>query len=213
MNKQKGRKIPVNVVSRDNKGASLLDNHIAEVSQGATLQHDNPESDLVLNDRRNVEHNSQNVAEVAAPEELEDSDKDIIDWRERAKRLQAEMENYRKRQNRLAEERIAQEKEWLLRKFLGIVDNLEQALAHARDSEAQGFKVVYAAMLALLRSEGVEPITALGKPFDPDWHEAVAMVPAVPKQQQDMVVVDEELKGYRIGERLLRPARVIVAKK
>ena len=68
-------------------------------------------------------------------------------------------------------------------------------------------------MLALLRSEGVEPIAALGKPFDPDWYEAVATVPAMPGQEHDMVVVEEEAKGYRIGERLLRPARVIVAKK
>ncbi len=138
-----------------------------------------------------------------------------VDWRDMALRLQAEMDNYRKRQERRAEDRIHDEKARLLRGFLSVMDNLEQALAHLQRDDAlfQGVRVTYDGMQALLRIEGVENIPALGQPFDPTWQEAVAMIPAQPDQEHEMMVLAEEQKGYRLGERLLRPARVVVAKK
>ncbi len=141
-----------------------------------------------------------------------------VDWRERAMRLQAEMENYRKRQRRLADERVAREREALLFRFLSVVDNLEKVLSHIdEDNPAyHGIRVTYDAAKALLRVEDVEPIQAVGKPFDPNWHDAVTVISAQPGQEEEMLVIDEELKGYRIGggpeARLLRPSRVVVAK-
>jgi molecular chaperone GrpE len=141
-----------------------------------------------------------------------------VDWRERAMRLQAEMENYRKRQRRLADERVAREREALLFRFLSVVDNLEKVLSHIdEDNPAyHGIRVTYDAAKALLRVEDVVPIQAVGEPFDPDWHDAVTVIPAQPGQEEEMLVIDEALKGYRIGDgpeaRLLRPARVVVAK-
>lgn len=138
-----------------------------------------------------------------------------VDWCDRALRLQAEMDNYRKRQQKLAEERVAREKGALLEKFLGVVDNLERIIAHLRpdDSYDQSVRVAYDALLNLLRAEDVTPLETAGVPFDPAWHEAVGTTPAPPDQEADMVVIAEEKRGYRWGDRLLRPAQVIVAQK
>ena len=138
-----------------------------------------------------------------------------VDWRDQDLRLRADMDNYRRRQQRLAEDQIAQAKAALLLKYLGVLDSLERVVAHLRPDDAydQSVRVTYDQMLKVLRSEGVEPIAAVGEPFDPARHEAVAMVSAPDHQKEDLLVIDEEQRGYCLGEQLLRPARVIVAKK
>lgn len=137
-----------------------------------------------------------------------------FDWKDRALRLQAEMQTYRQRQQRWAEEQVVEEKSALLLSFLEVVDNLEQALKHlsAGDPTHQGVQLAYDALLRMLMREGVERVFAQGRPFDPDVHEAVAVVPAPPRQREDMRVVEVTQPGYRYKDRVLRPAKVIVAK-
>jgi molecular chaperone GrpE len=135
-------------------------------------------------------------------------------WRDRALRLQAEIENFRKRQQRLSEERIAAGRERLLRAFLGIADDLERALnadGVDADSLRQGVDLTYQAMMRLLDQEGAEPIQAEGQPFDPSWHEAVGTLPHQDAGVEPDTVIKVMQAGYRLGDRLLRPARVIVA--
>ncbi|MGC9468208.1 MAG: nucleotide exchange factor GrpE [Anaerolineae bacterium] len=137
-----------------------------------------------------------------------------VDWQDAAMRLKAEMENYRKRQKRWAEDEVEQEKARLLRKFLEVVDNLEYALNHLdpQDPAHQGVQLAYEGILSLLLREGVERIFAQGRPFDPNRHEAVAVVPASRGQIEDMRVVEVMSPGYQYGGRVLRPAKVVVAK-
>jgi molecular chaperone GrpE len=160
-------------------------------------------------------------------------------WRERALRLQAEMENYRKRQQRLAQDEIEAERQRLLRAFLRVVDDLERALqsttsrrldgtghrlgsgtpqAEAVASPAngdralrQGIELTHRAALQFLQNEGVERFAAEGQPFDPNWHEAVATVSRDGGKATPRTVVQVVEPGYRLGDRLLRPARVVVA--
>jgi len=66
-------------------------------------------------------------------------------------------------------------------------------------------------MCNLLEREGITPIATVGAPFDPHVHEAVAVVPGTAEQGAESVVVEEVRRGYRQGERVLRPARVVVA--
>ena len=144
-------------------------------------------------------------AEVVEPE--------LEEWRDRALRLQAEMENFRKRQQRMAEMRILEERERLLRAFLVVTDNLERALGAGKvdvDSLRRGVSVTYEAAMRLLDQEGVEPIAAEGQPFDPVWHEAMGSLPSGGEVEPG-TVVEVVQRGYRLGDRLLRPARVIVA--
>jgi len=135
-------------------------------------------------------------------------------WRDRALRLEAEMENFRKRTRRLAEESVAADRERLLRAFLTIGDDLARAISTDgvdADGLREGVNITYNGLLQLLDQEGVEPILAEGWPFDPTVHEAVSTVSHREKGVEPNTVVEEVEKGYRLGERLLRPAKVIVA--
>jgi molecular chaperone GrpE len=135
-------------------------------------------------------------------------------WRDRALRLQAEIDNARKRQQRLTEARIAADRERLLRAFLDVADDLERALnASGADVESlrEGVNLTQQTLTHLLKQEGVEPIQAKGEIFDPVWHEAVGTVPHQNAGAEPDTVVQVMEEGYRLAGRLLRPARVIVA--
>jgi len=145
---------------------------------------------------------------------------EVVDWHDVALRLKAEMDNYRKRQKRWAEDEVLREKERFLRQFLGVLDNLEQALHHIdpADPAHQGVQMAYDGMLSLLLREGVERVFAKGRPFDPTRHEAVGIVPAEVGGVGDMHVAEVTAPGYLLIEpnsgtrRVLRPAKVVVAK-
>jgi molecular chaperone GrpE len=151
-------------------------------------------------------------AKVAEREEGEELG--LAFWKERARRLQAEIENYRKRQQRLADERILAERERLMRAMLDVLDDLKRALT-VEETDAESLRVgvgmTYQTLIRLLMQEGVEPIEAEGEAFDPTWHEAVGSVPHEYAGVEPDTVVEVVREGYRLGERLLRPARVLVA--
>jgi molecular chaperone GrpE len=135
-------------------------------------------------------------------------------WEEKAQRLQAEMDNFRKRQERRADEAIAAERERLLALFLPAIDNLGRALAYqdAQNEEhvRQGVELTRRELLRVLESEGVVPLETIGKPFDPEWHEALATIPA---EVEPGTIVEQVETGYKLGDKLLCPARVVVAAK
>ncbi len=153
------------------------------------------------------EKNARQEETLTEPSELDK-------WRDMALRAQADMENFRRRQQRLADERIADDRERLLRAFLSVVDNLARALASAdtsSDALRQGIELTHKSMLLLLENEGAELIQAAGQPFDPNWHEAVGRVSHQEANVPADTIVEVVQPGYRMSERLLRPARVIVA--
>jgi molecular chaperone GrpE len=137
------------------------------------------------------------------------------DWRDRALRLQAEMDNYRKRQRRIAQEEARAEHERLLRDVLDIADNLERTLAAASQGEKgaiqEGVQLTRDELARLLKKHGVDRFRARGEPFDPAWHEAVGVTPAEAYGAEAGTVVEVVRPGYRRGGRLFRPARVVVA--
>ncbi len=150
----------------------------------------------------------------AGPSEEHALREELEQWKDRALRLEAEMDNFRKRLQRLAEERIAADRERLLRNFLDVADDLARALSvDGADAEfiRQGVELTHRSLMNLMNREGVTPIEADGQPFDPAWHEAVGTVPAQQVGKEPDTVVHVVRAGYRIGDRLLRPARVIVA--
>lgn len=135
-------------------------------------------------------------------------------WRERAMRLQAEMENFRKRQRRQAEQLIQADRERLLRSFLSVADDLERALqtdSSGAEGLRQGIDLTQRNLRRFLDREGVEPIHAQGQPFDPNWHEAVSTVSHQSAGVDPDTVAKVVQQGYRLGDQLLRPARVVVA--
>jgi molecular chaperone GrpE len=137
-----------------------------------------------------------------------------------AQRTQADFENYRKRATReaaAAQERGAAK---LALALLPAIDNLDRALAHADEvvagdgangaaSLVAGLKHVHADLIAALGNVGIERYSPEGEPFDPQYHEAVAQQPV--EGAQPGVVVEVFQRGYRMGENVVRPARVVVA--
>ncbi len=131
-------------------------------------------------------------------------------------KVNEENEEFRKRTERELQKQIALYKGQFLERLLPVVDNLERALASAQTSEnfmafLEGIRLVHAQFLAQLKEEGVEPIEALHRPFDPVTDEAIG-VEEVVDITQDNLVLQEIEKGYLVLGRLLRPAKVIVGK-
>jgi molecular chaperone GrpE len=136
------------------------------------------------------------------------------EYLELAQRTKADFENYRKRAAR--EVGAAQERGVirLAKELLPAVDNLDRALVAVEDSNnggdlLAGIKLVHAEVLAALARVGVEPFEPTGEPFDPSSQEAVAQQPI--DGAQPGTVAEVYQRGYRLGETVIRPARVLVA--
>jgi len=147
--------------------------------------------------------------------QMAEKDKEIAELKDKYLRTLAESENARKRVRQQSEESIRIQREAILRDLLPIIDNLERALAAARNgAEAKtivdGVEMTVRALIDFLRAQGVTPLQSIGEVFDPSRHEAVDHVAS--EIHPPNTVVDEFHRGYLIGERTLRPARVSVAK-
>ena len=130
------------------------------------------------------------------------------------KRTQAEFANARKRVEKQRAEAYASANADLGAKLLPLLDDFERALATApagiqADPWLAGVGLVHRKMLSVLEEMGVEPIAAVGAPFDPNMHEALGQEPS--DEYDSGVVAREMRRGYRIGERVIRPSLVMVA--
>jgi molecular chaperone GrpE len=127
------------------------------------------------------------------------------------KRVAAEFENYRKRVLRDQESLVARAHERLVKELLPVLDDLERALAAAEEHEEakleEGVRLVHRELAAALEREGLAEIETSGR-FDPHVHEALLSQPSDAEEGSVLEVVQ---KGYRLGDRVLRPARVVVA--
>jgi molecular chaperone GrpE len=133
-----------------------------------------------------------------------------------AQRTQADFENYRKRSAREAAAATQRGATKLTKELLPAVDNLERALEHAPEASSEseqaflaGIKHVHSDLIAALQRAGIERYSPEGEPFDPTLHEAVAQQPIDGFAPGTVVEVFQ--RGYRIGENVVRPARVVVA--
>jgi molecular chaperone GrpE len=147
--------------------------------------------------------------------QLAEKDKEIAELKDKYLRTLAETDNVRKRVRQQSEESIRIQREAILRDILPIIDNLERALDAARKGAdvkvvVDGVEMTVKALIDFLRAQGVTPLQSVGQAFDPNRHEAADHVesPVHPPN----TVVDEFHRGYLIGDRTLRPARVSVAK-
>jgi molecular chaperone GrpE len=139
---------------------------------------------------------------------------DLDRFRDLALRSQADFENYKKRCAREKEEAIKYANNSLLQQLVAIIDNFELGLAAAKEQGEQspiysGMVLVQKQLNDLLAENGLQPIEAEGKPFDPNLHEAIAHEPS--DQVPEEIVLRQVRRGYRIKDRLLRPAKVVVS--
>jgi molecular chaperone GrpE len=126
-------------------------------------------------------------------------------------RLAAEFDNYRKRVARDQQSLMLRANERLVKELLPVLDDLERAVEAAREhrtrSVEDGVRLVHRAFADLLRKEGLEPVATEGQ-FDPHVHEALLTQPS---RAEEGTVIEVIQKGYKLGDRVLRPARVVVA--
>ena len=138
---------------------------------------------------------------------------EVAQYKDKWLRERAEMENFRKRQERLANERNQRYKRDLLEKVLEVVDNLDRAMTYTdtmdRDALQSSLRMVHWQLNELIKTEGLTPVASVGQEFDPRVHEAIESV-ASPEHPEGQVV-EEVRKGYMIGNEMLRPARVKVS--
>ncbi len=125
----------------------------------------------------------------------------------------ADFENYKKRVQREIEAVITRNRNTLLNRMLPVLDNLERALSYeaAGDGIRGGVEQTLKGFEAMLAGEGIKAVDVAGRPFDPRVAEAIGTVEA-PEGTDDDTVMHVAQKGYTIGDELLRPAQVIVAK-
>jgi molecular chaperone GrpE len=131
---------------------------------------------------------------------------------DRYKRALADLDNYRKRAGREVERRVEESRESLMRDWLEVVDSVERALRMAPDRPLfEGLRSVLDQMEAVLARHGIKRVGSAGEPFDPQLHEAVEvrMTDEVP----DRTVVEVVRSGFALGDRVLRPAQVVVARR
>jgi len=130
---------------------------------------------------------------------------------DRWKRAAADFDNFRKRAQREREEYVTLANERLVKELLPILDDLERALVAASEHEEaaleDGVRLVHQSLAGLLARQGLKEIDATGT-FDPHVHEALL---SQPSDAEEGSVIDVVQKGYRLGDRVVRPARVVVA--
>lgn len=130
----------------------------------------------------------------------------------RALQAQAELENFRKRMRREVEDERRYAALPLLRDLLGVADNLQRALDAAREGSSagllEGVELVSQQLLGILQQHGLRPIPGVGEPFDPNVHEALAQQPSEHAAGHVALV---HQAGYKLHDRVVRPAQVIVS--
>ena len=134
----------------------------------------------------------------------------------RLQRLSADYQNHQKRTAKQIIESITYEKEVVIKSLLPVLDNLDHTIINTeklKDSGEvlKGIKIIYDQFLAVLKTHGIEQIIAVGAKFDPSCHQAVMQ--KTEPDKEDGAILEELRKGYRLGDKILRPASVIVNKK
>ena len=174
--------------------------------------HQNPEEEQPPSTETEFDP-SQDPQETAP--EAPDLQAEVDKYRDAALRAAADLENFRKRMIREKEEAIRFANAGLIEKLLPILDNFELGLDAARGDAAakgivDGFSMVHRQLGDFLVSSGLQPIDAVGQPFDPKLHEALGH--ETDAAQADGIVLRQMRRGYRLADRLIRPSSVIVNK-
>ncbi len=144
-----------------------------------------------------VEHEAVDVEAVV---------KERDEYLDALQRLKAEFDNYRKRVARDQQELAARAHERLVKELVPVLDDLERALAHEGDLD-EGIRLIHRQFSDALAKEGLSEIPTEGK-FDPHTQEALL---SQPSEAEEGTVIDVLQKGYRLGDRVLRPARVVIS--
>ena len=164
------------------------------------------------------EENIEVAKELSPLEQLEEQirlkDEELASQKDTFLREKAELENFKKRLTKEKEDFVQFANERLLKELIQIEDNLERALEVPNatfESLKEGVEMIQKQFTAFLKNQKAEPIEALGKPFDPNLHEVLNQQES--EEHEENTVIQEYSKGYTLNGRILRPTKVVIAKK
>ena len=160
------------------------------------------------------EENSQEPQEETVETKLAKSEAEAADLKDRLLRQMAEFDNYRKRTMKEKAEIILNGSAGVVTDILPVIDDLERAIANSAKSEdynalKEGVELIYNKLMHILEQKGLQKISPKNEPFDTDFHEAIAMIPA-PSEDLKGKVLDCAIDGYKLNDKVLRHAKVAV---
>lgn len=185
----------------------LKDQHAEETAENKTAEQTSEE--------QAAQEEKELREEEKLQKQLEEAQQTIEDQKDKYLRLSAEFDNYRKRTLKEKAELIKNGGEKAISAILPILDDLERALANMQkldDIQAMydGIDLIHQKFLKTLSQEGLQKMEPVGEAFDTDFHEAIALVPA-PEEAQKGKVLDCVQTGYKLNDKVIRHAKVVVA--
>jgi molecular chaperone GrpE len=170
-----------------------------------------------IEERSRDDQDLRGLSEIKADLSKSDRRERIVneaeEWKDKYLRLLAELENMKKRLTKRLEIELEAETSAVLLDLLPVADNLERLLSYVQESEdkelEQGLRITLEGFKESMAKHGVSQIEASGKPFNPEYHEAIGAIPAL--QFEDGTIIKVEQTGYSLHGKVLRPARVLIA--
>lgn len=181
------------------------------------------ESDVPVGESDSPEEVEESLQEETIPEEaedlhtiLEESQKKADEYLDGWQRARAEFANYKKRVAKERQRAYQNAAGDILMKYLPVVDDLERALKNSPEEGqgaewAEGVELIYRKMMNILEAQGVTPMNAEGKSFDPNLHEAIVKTENDEDEYESEQIIEVLERGYLLGDRVLRPAKVRIA--
>ena len=164
--------------------------------------------------QENDEKGAEEPKEETTEDKLAKSEAEIADLKDRLLRQMAEFDNYRKRTMKEKADIILNGSAGVVTDILPVIDDLERAIANSAKSEdynalKEGVELIYNKLMHILEQKGLQKISPKNEPFDTDFHEAIAMIPA-PSEDLKGKVLDCAIDGYKLNDKVLRHAKVAV---
>ena len=172
------------------------------------------ENDETSKEEKEVEEKKELTPLEQLQEKIQLKDEEIAKQKDTFLREKAELENFKKRLTKEKDDFVQFANERLLKELIQIEDNLERALEVPNatlESLKEGVEMIQKQFSTFLKNQKAEPIEALGKPFDPNLHEVLNQQES--EEHEENTVIQEYSKGYTLNGRILRSAKVVIAKK
>ncbi|NMA70198.1 MAG: nucleotide exchange factor GrpE [Desulfitobacterium sp.] len=204
----RGEQSPLSGQNAQNQDMDMQQEKNSIKQEGETLEQERS------NEEETVETSSELEQNLALEAELKETKEKAEEYYAHLQRLQAEFDNYRRRTIKEKEELAKYASEQIIMDLLPVLDNFERAVAAAGESQdlqayAQGVEMIFKQIQNVLEKEGLVAIESVGKPFDPNIHEAVLRVES--EEYPENTVVEEMQKGYYLKEKVIRPSMVKVS--
>lgn len=201
--------------SLKDKQKSMNINSEEEIMETMNANQEYTDSDAVedVNESTTVNQEEQAV-DMKDNSELSKLQAELEEQQQRVLRTQADFDNFRRRTQKEKEDLAKYASSLLITELLPVIDNFERALSTGTDnpevsSYAKGVEMIFRQLEGVLKAEGLEEMNSVGQPFNPEFHQAIMQVES--DEYEEGIVVEEVQKGYKLKDRVLRPAMVKVS--